>query len=520
MASTLKYPVGIQDFEKLRNMGYVYADKTQYLMKMLESPAYYFLSRPRRFGKSLFLTTLEAYFKGKRELFKGLAIDRDETDWTPRPVIKLSLNGIEATSEESLYDHIGSTFAQYERSYGITPKVKSLSVRFEDIIRTAYEQTDRKVVILIDEYDSPLLSTLENGKLNNSYRDTLKSVFTILKRADAHIHMAFITGVSRFSQTSLFSGTNHLEDISLDKNYSAICGITEGELKSVFRPGISNFATSLGISDEMMLGMLKENYDGYHFSKRSEDIYNPFSLLLALKKQEISNYWFESGTPSYLILALQRDNFYLPDLDCMETVESSLSARESYMQNPVALLYEAGYVTIKGYDNETEVFTLGLPNREVSTSFAEALLPIYSGWDPEYSKHSFVQMRKAVYSGDAESFMRHLQTFLEGNPYSNSELAKREKYFKTNVFLVLKALGFRPHTEEETCMSRIDVMLRTRRFIYIFELKTDGDSRKAIDQIEARGYTLPYADEGRRLIRIGASYDSIRNNIGDWVIRQ
>lgn len=514
----MKYPVGIQYFPDLIEGGYAYVDKTRYIKMLEDSGKYYFLSRPRRFGKSLFVSTLEARFQGRRELFRGLAIDTESTDWTPRPVIKLSLNSVDPKTEDSLVEYLDDTFSSYEKQYGKEEDLKTLAARFENILKKAFETKGRKVAVLIDEYDAPLLSTLEKDTLNESYRETLKSVFSVLKPCDQYIHFAFVTGVSRFSHTSLFSGTNHLEDISLFDDYAGICGITEAELRKDLLPGVGEFAAALSMTEEETLTRLKENYDGYHFSPVSPDIYNPFSLLLALKNRKISNYWFESGTPDYLLKALRRDDFYLPDIDCLETVESGLSATESYLGNPVALLYETGYVTIKEYAEEAMVYTLGLPNKEVSISFAEALLPLYSSRGSEYCKNSFAKMRKAVMGWDADAFMRHLQIFLEGNPYGNTELKKRETYFKNNIFIVLKGLGFMPRAEEQTCSGRMDVMLRTRRFIYIFELKTDGSVAKGEAQIEDRCYAMPYGDEGRRIIKIAANYSSERNNIDSWRI--
>lgn len=519
MADKLKYPIGIQYFPDVIEGGYVYVDKTAYIAKLTDSGKYYFLSRPRRFGKSLFISTLEAFFQGRRELFRGLAIDSDRYDWTPRPVIKMSLNTVDPKSTASLGNVIGSILREYESRYEISDCGDELSRRFEQILRKAYIQTGQKVAVLIDEYDAPLLSTLDNETLNQSYRATLKSVFSVLKSADEYIHFAFVTGVSRFSHTSLFSGANHLKDISLDRHYGAICGITEDELKSNFAKGIRDFADEEGVSEETMLRMLKENYDGYHFCDNCPDIYNPFSLLRALDSQRITDYWFQSGTPSYLLSVLKRDNFYLPRLDCLEAAESALSAKESYLQNPVALLYETGYVTIKDYDDEAESYLLGLPNHEVSKSFSEALIPVYSGVEEYECQQSVLLMRKAALNGRPEEFMQRLQSFLEGNPYSNTELKKRETYFKNNIFIILKAMGFRPRVEEETCRARMDVMLRTRRFIYIFELKTDGSTSDAMNQIDDRGYALPYAHDGRQIIKIAANYSSARNNIDSWTIQ-
>lgn len=514
----MRYPIGIQDFGKLREMGFVYVDKTKYIRMLLETPNYYFLSRPRRFGKSLFISTLQAYFEGRRELFKGLDIDTDDMDWTPRPVIKFSLNTVDPKSEHSLYESLNNTLRFYEKIYGYEPDVNAPAERFQNLIVNAFRQMGKKVVILVDEYDAPLLNTLENESLNNSYRDTLRAVFSVIKNADAYIEFAFVTGVSRFSHTSLFSGANNLEDISLYDKYSAICGLTEEEIKDVFMPGIHYLADRQNKTDEEMLALLKDNYDGYHFSQNSPDIYNPFSFLHALKSERIDDYWFASGTPTYLISALKRDNFYLPELDCIETTEGDLSSIESYMQNPVTLLYESGYVTIKDYDDEIQSYILALPNKEVSTSFSRALLSIYSGKDLMECRDSFNRIRKALLKGEPDNFMRHIQTFFQGNPYALSELDKRERYFQNNIYLIFKALGFEPRVEEQTCNSRMDLMLRTPRYVYIFELKTNGSVDKAMRQIEEKGYALPYLYEGKTIIKIAANYSTAANNIESWKI--
>lgn len=518
MEENLKYPIGIQHFPDIIKGGYLYADKTGYVKMLVSGKKYFFLSRPRRFGKSLLISTLQSYFEGRRELFKGLDIDTDDVEWISRPVIKLSLNTIDAKSEDALYQTLDATLAYYEDLFGVSSSVKTPAERFQNLIRTAFEHSGKKVAILVDEYDTPLLNTIDNESLHNSYRDTLRAVFSVLKNADEYIHFALVTGVSRFSHTSLFSGANNLEDISLDDRYAAICGITEDELRTKFMPGINEFAKSESISNEEMIALLKENYDGYHFSQKCPDIYNPFSLLNALDKKKIDNYWFASGTPDALLRSFKQDNFRLPNLDCIETLGSNLSARESYMRNPITLMYEAGYLTIKDYDDDTAIYTLGLPNAEVSTSFSEALLPLYSGMDKMDFNDSFIQIRKAVLKGEPENFMRHLQTFLEGNPYGLSELKKREKYFQTNLYLIFKALGFRPQAEEQTCRARMDLMLRTRKFIYIFELKTNGSAEEAMNQIDAKGYASPYADEGLKIIKIAANYSSSANNIDSWEI--
>lgn len=520
MAAKMKYPVGIQDFAEVVERGFSYIDKTSYIRKLLDMGKYYFLSRPRRFGKSLFISTLEKYFEGKRALFMGLDIDTDDMDWTPRPVIKFSFNSIRVTEKNNIDKHLETILSRYEVDFGVNNIVGDYSDRFENILRTAYKKTGEKAVVLVDEYDAPIINTLEYEELNTYYRETLKSIFTILKNADEYIHFAFVTGVSRFSHTSLFSGANNLKDISLLPEFSAICGITEDELKGALQPGVQDFADSLEVSYQEMLAILKKNYDGYHFSEVSPDIYNPFSLLNALQSRRIDNYWFESGTPTSFLKALKRDNFYLPNLECIETTSGGLSGRESFLRNPVTLLYEAGYLTIKDYDDELKAYVLSLPNEEVAVSFSEALLPIYSEYETNECIDSLNNIRRAVIKGEPGKFMQHLQTFLAGNPYGLTELAKRETYFENNIYLVFRALGFMPRSEEQTCRSRMDIMLRTRRFIYIFELKTDGSVEEATDQIEEKGYALPYLDEGKTIIKIAANYSSKTNNIDSWKIQE
>lgn len=520
MTGTEKFPISIQTFSDIINGGYAYVDKTSYIWKLLHYGKQFFLSRPRRFGKSLFLSTLQAYFEGRRELFKGLDIDREDVDWTPRPVFKFSLNALDSESDQSFNEYFSDCLVLYEMEYGRNPEVTSLSQRLVYLLKTAYEKTGQKPVLLFDEYDAPLLSTLGDEKLNESYRRTLKSILSVLKMSDELISFAFITGVSRFSHTSLFSGANHLEDISFNDEFAAICGITEDELTECFHRSIHDFAKKKTSTDEEGLKSLKENFDGYHFTPDCPDIYNPLSLFKALKYKRIEDFWFQTGTPSYLIEILKRDDFFLPKLDCIESSQNNLSVKESYLNNPIALLFETGYLTIKEYDEEKNIYTLGFPNKEVAVSFSSALMPLYSGLKEYECNDMLDRMRSAVVDGDAERFMEMLRVFLEGNPYGNTEISRRENYFKNNIYLVFKALGFYPRSEEQTCRARMDVMLSTRRFVYVFELKTDGKVPVAMNQIEEKGYALPYAFSGKTIIKIAANYSTKLNNIDSWIIEK
>lgn len=512
------YPVGVQSFELLRKSGFVYIDKTHYIKELVAKPRYLFLSRPRRFGKSLLLSTIEEYFKGNRDLFKGLSIDSDDVDWTPRPVISFSFNNIDPKKEDDLINAVSFSLSVYENKYNIIPNTDSIMSRLENLIRLAYEQNHREVALLVDEYDAPLLSTLNDEKLNNSYRDTLKAIFSVAKNLNRYIYFELVTGVSRFSHTSLFSGANNLDDISMMDEYAGLCGITEQELIDNLTPGIRAFAEEDNITEEAAFSLFRQNFDGYHFSKKCLDIFNPFSLMKALRYRQIGDYWFSTGTPSYLLEVMKEDNFYLPKLECMEAVASELSAKESYIKNPIALLYESGYITIKSYDRESDIYTLGLPNQEVAVSFSKALTPIYAGIsDIEYND-LYVGMRKAIISGRANDFMELLKTFLSGNPYSNTELSKRETYFKNNIFLVFKALGFKPQAELQTCSARMDNMLETKLFVYIFELKVDKTAKEALDQIDEKAYAGSWMHSGKTVIKIGANYSTKTNNIDDWDI--
>lgn len=513
-----RYPIGIQSFTEIIEKEYVYVDKTEFIHTLEENGKYYFLSRPRRFGKSLFVNTLEAYYQGRRELFKGLAIEKHNPDWIERPVFKFVLNGIDPNDENGLPNYLDNKFSQLESLYGSVESELSFALRFEGLLRRAFQLTGQQCVILFDEYDAPLLSTLDRPELNERYRETIKSVFTMLKNADDYIHLAFITGVSRFNHTSLFSGANNVPDVSFYEDFAAICGITEEELSISFAPSIEEFARLEGISPEEMHTRLKAQYDGYHFARRSPDIFNPYSIVQAFKSDSLDDFWFGSGTPAYLVEALQKNDFFLPELDCIEVPFKSLKTKEAFLNNPISLLYETGYLTIKGYEKEDDTCILGLPNQEVERGLSNALLPIYSHYKDTDIDSWEMKMKRAVKSGDAERFMNLLQTFLEGNPYSNTIAAQRETYFKNNLYLIFKILGFRTETEKETCCARTDVVLETSEYIYFFELKMNRTAEEAIRQIDTRGYPRIYAEDPRTIIKIGANYSSDRNNIDSWLI--
>lgn len=374
----MKYPIGIQNFEDLRRNGYAYVDKTQFVYKLADEGKYYFLSRPRRFGKSLFLSTLEAYFQGKKELFEGLAIYEKETEWKQYPIFHIDLNTANFREEGSLYTVLNDYLSAWEDKYGTRESEVTLPLRFKGVIARAAEKEGWNVVILVDEYDKPILQTLQNEKLQEDHRNQLKAFYSVLKTQDCYIKFAFLTGVTKFGKISVFNDLNNLMDISKDYRYVNICGTTEEELKSYFKEGISELASANGDSESETIDKLRMHYGGYHFEKNSEGIYNPFSVLNTLAKHRYKNYWFETGTPTFLIELLKEHGYRLPDLSKEQVSANVMSSKDSSFPNPIPVIYQSGYLTIKGYDQRFKKYQLGFPNKEVEEGFLNLLLPLYN----------------------------------------------------------------------------------------------------------------------------------------------
>ena len=373
----MKYPIGIQDFEKLRTNGYSYVDKSRFVYKLATEGEYYFLSRPRRFGKSLFLSTLEAYFQGKKELFEGLAIYDLETEWKKYPIFHIDLNTANFREKDSLYTVLNDYLTSWEDKYGTRESEATLALRFKGVIARAAEKEGCGVVILIDEYDKPILQTLRDPELQAEHRAQLKAFYSVLKTQDRYIKFAFITGVTTFGKISVFNDLN-LMDISMDHRYVNICGTTEEELKSYFKEGISELASANGDSEIETIDKLRMRYGGYHFEKNLEGIYNPFSVLNTLAKHRYKNYWFETGTPTFLIELLKEHGYRLPDLSKEQVSANVMSCMDSSFPNPIPVIYQSGYLTIKGYDERFKKYQLGFPNKEVEEGFLNLLLPLYN----------------------------------------------------------------------------------------------------------------------------------------------
>ena len=517
--SIVKYPIGIETFSKIIEGGFAYVDKTEIIYRLTQASQFVFLSRPRRFGKSLMLSTMESYFRGERELFDGLWLGKAEgVEWTPRPVFRL--NFVSAKPEaEDLASLLNRHLRGWEEQYGVTDIESSLSQRFFKVIEKAYEETERKVVVLIDEYDKVLVNTLHNPELHDEMKSILKPVFSVLKAADRYIEFAILTGVSRFSKLSIFSDLNNLKDISLDNKYSTLCGITEEEVRQYFAPGVQAFAEHEGKDFEGMMQILKDNYDGYHFSEKSPDIYNPFSLISALDVLNVEYKWFESGTPTFLVKMMQERDVDIRDILTTEADSASLSSSESSFTNLTALLFQTGYLTIKGYNREDKEYLLGLPNREVAEGLFKCLLPQFSGQGQDPSMMAIRRLREAIRKGEAEEMMKYLHSFIAGIPYTLSK-GRAESYFQNNLYIIFKLLGFAVDAEYTTSRGRIDILLQTPKFVYVMELKLNGTPEDALKQIEEEGYCHQFYGDSRSVFRIGMNFSKRKRNIDRWIIQQ
>lgn len=516
MSSPVKYPIGIQEFEKLRSEGFLYVDKTALIKQMVQEGCYYFLSRPRRFGKSLLLSTIHAYFEGKRELFHGLAIDTDDVSWKAHPVLHLDLNSQKYDKKERLNYVLSEFLSVEEHKYGIIAEGDNYGPRFCNVIRKAYEQTGKRVVILIDEYDKPMLQSIGNEELQDEYRNTLKAFYGALKSMDGCIQFALLTGVTKFGKVSVFSDLNHLTDISMDARYYDICGITDNELHAYFKEGITELATANNLTENECYAQLKERYDGYHFTENVPGMYNPFSLLQALSKQQFGSYWFETGTPTYLVTLLQLHDYNLESMSNIEVKSRVLNSTDSESTNPIPVIYQSGYLTIRDYDKEFGLYKLGFPNKEVEEGFLDFLLPFYTKFDEVDSSFEITQFVKDVRAGRTEQFIKRLKSFFADTPY---ELVKDlENHYQNVLFIISRLMGFYTKAEYHTSEGRIDMVIQTNDYCYILEFKLDGTAEEALQQIKDTHYSLPFELNGQKIIRIGMNFSSKTRNIDGIVI--
>ena len=510
------YPIGIQNFEKIRKGGYFYVDKTALIYQLAKTGSYYFLSRPRRFGKSLLISTLEAYFQGKKELFEGLAMEQLEKDWIKHPVLHIDLNIEKYDRPESLDNMLEKILSDWESLYGANPSERSFSLRFAGIIERACKQSGQRVVILVDEYDKPMLQAIGNEELQQAFRNTLKPFYGALKTMDGYIQFAMLTGVTKFGKVSVFSDLNNLEDISMWNDYVGICGISECEIHENLESELYEFATAQEITYDKLCAELKECYDGYHFTHNSIGIYNPFSLLSAFKRKEFGSYWFETGTPTYLVKLLKKHHYSLEQMAHEETDTQVLNSIDSESTNPIPVIYQSGYLTIKGYDKRFGIYRLGFPNREVEEGFIQFLLPFYTSLDKVESPFEIQRFVREIESGDYNSFFRRLQSFFADTTYEL--IREQELHYENVLFIVFKLVGFYTNVEYHTSEGRIDLVLQTDKFIYVMEFKLDGTAEEALRQINDKHYALPFEADERKLFKIGINFSAKTRNIEKWVV--
>ena len=511
-----KFPIGIQNFESLINDGYVYVDKTALVYRMATTGRYYFHRPPPRVGERMLLYTNEAYLSGKKELFKGLAIEKLEQKWEEHPILHLDLNTENYKEPDSLRRRLDSTLSYWEQLYGTRAVETSLPLRFEGIVRRACEQTGHRVVILVDEYDKPMLQAIGNETLQAEYRNLLKAFYSVLKSQDRYIKLAFLTGVTKFGKVSVFSDLNNLNDISMDYRYMDICGITDKELHENFDGDVALLGERNGLTKEECYVKLKEQYDGYHFDYDTVGLYNPFSIFNTLSKLKFSDYWFETGTPSFLVYLLKHSNYRLDRITEEQVSGDLLNSIDSMSRNPIPVIYQSGYLTIKGYDDRFGIYRLGFPNKEVETGFIKYLVPFYTPVEEEKTGFLITNFIMDIERGEPDSFMQRLQSMFADTDYKI--VGKMELYFQNAMYLVFKMLGFYTDVERTTSNGRIDVVLQTKDYIYVMELKLDGSADEALRQIEEKGYALPFAKDSRKLYKIGVNFSSEIRGIVEWKI--
>lgn len=513
----IKYPAGIQTFPEIIEQGYLYVDKTAIIYDLVKRTKYVFLSRPRRFGKSLLLSTLQAYFQGRKDLFKGLAMENLEQDWTQYPVLRIDMATDSFESVEKLMDQLETKVQDWEKEYGVVPeKHHSHAARFERIIRTAYEQTGKKAVILVDEYDKPITDALHDQELQEAIRIRLQGFYSVIKASDQYIQFAMLTGVGKFAHLSIFSGLNNLTDISMTRLYNTICGITEDEMHQYFAESVKEYAVANDLTEEETWAEFKEQYDGYHFSRKGEDIYNPYSVLCAFSLQTISDYWFSKATPSFLVKLLRRNRIKLINLQEIWRREQQLADITDKTHDIVPLLFQAGYLTLRSYDPRRRQYQLDFPNREVYAGFWESLVDAYFPMDANPSGFDVFTLSDNLRSGDIENFMTSVQSLIASA--TTDHIVNREEHFQNMMAIICRMLGLEVQTEIHGAAGRCDMMVTTPAYIYLFEFKIDSTPEAALQQIEEKGYASPYESDARQKILIGANFSTKTRTLTGFVV--
>ena len=515
------YPIGIQTFERIRKEDKLYIDKTEYIYRMAHtSGTYFFLGRPRRFGKSLLVTTMQSYFEGKKELFKGLAIEKLEKEWTEYPVLHFDMSGGKHMDKEQLEEYLDYRLQEEEKKWGVTKPVKGANNRLIDLINTAYEKSGKQVVVLIDEYDAPMLDVVHEKEQLDMLRNMMRNFYSPLKYSEAKLRFVFLTGITKFSQVSIFSELNNIINISMNDEYAGICGITKEELLTQMSEDIDELAKSQELTREETIAELKENYDGYHFSAKSPDVYNPFSLLNCFSTREFGAYWFSSGTPTYLIKMMRKFKVMPTNISKMYAKSSAFDAPTENMTAITPLLYQSGYLTIKGYDKFSKLYTLDLPNKEIKVGLFESLLPNYlEGMFAQNGDVAIAQMSVLIRQDNMDGALQLLQTFLGTVPYCN--VTNYEGHYQQMLFIIFSLLtGYVVDVEVHTPKGRLDIVMLTHTRLYIIELKLNKNAQAALQQINLKNYAQRFALCGKPVSKVGINFDSSTGNIEDWVIEE
>ena len=509
------YPIGIQNFEKIRKEGYAYVDKTALIYRLVKKGSYYFLSRPRRFGKSLLISTLDAYFLGKKELFNGLAMEKLEKDWIRRPVLHLDLNIGKYDAPDSLDKILEEAISKWEVLYGTGVGESTLALRFKGIVERACQQSGQRVAILVDEYDKPLLQAIGNENLQREYRNTLKPFYGVLKTMDGCIQFAILTGVTKFGKVSVFSDLNNLIDISMDEPFISLCGMTEQEIHDNFEEDLHELAAAQKMTYEEVGAELKKYYDGYHFVENSEGIYNPFSVLNTFFKMKFGSYWFETGTPTYLVELLKRNHY---DLERMASEETNSDVLNSIYgdEQPIPVIFQSGYLTIKGYDKRFGLYRLGFPNKEVEEGFINFLMPFYTRFNKIEAPFEIQKFVHEIETGQLDAFFNRLKSFLADTPYEL--ISEQERHYQNVLFIIFKLVGFYTEVEYHTSEGRVDLVLKTNDYIYIMEFKLNGSAEEALQQIHDKHYAQPFQSDKRKIFKIGVNFSSKTRNIEKWIV--
>ena len=517
MAELKLYPVGIQTFEEIITRNLLYVDKTEYVYRMTHSGGkHFFLSRPRRFGKSLLVSTFKSYFLGKKELFKGLAIEKLEKDWTEYPVLHFSMAGGKHMEKDQLERYLDFELNKLEKLFGIDTPRQDPNTRLADLIIKAYQQTGKQVVVLIDEYDAPLLDVVHEDSHLKDLRNVMRNFYSPLKDCEPMLRFVFLTGITKFSQMSIFSKLNNITNISMDHEYAGICGITKEELETQMSADVDALAVKMNLTRTQTLDALREFYDGYHFAAQSPDIFNPYSLLNAMAKSKLDYYWFTSGTPTYLIEMLKKFQVMPSDIGRCEADKSDFDAPTEMMVSIMPLLYQSGYITIKGYDPETELFTLDIPNKEIRVGLYRSLLPNYIGMTTPKGATTIAKMSALIRRNDMNGALQMLQAFLATVPYCNN--ADSEGHYQQMMYVIFSILDNYVDVEVRTPSGRVDMVLRTATHLYLFELKLNKDAATAMKQIDLKEYSKRFALCGLPIVKVGVNFDVATHNITDWKI--